>query len=100
MLSQVDESGFHSQSLKLIFMHERLGNAVSQKDAYITSKRGVRKLRQTTIGWRFLCKWNDGSSSWVALKSLKESNPVEIAEYVTALDLRTSLHSSGGSYIL
>ena len=87
VLSQVDNSGFHTQALDRISMHERLGNAVSHKDAYITTKRGVRKLRQTTIGWRFLCEWKDGSSSWVPLKSLKESNPVEIAEYVTAIGL-------------
>ena len=87
VLGQVDESGFHSQSLKSIFMHEKLGNAVSKSDAYITTKRGVRKPRQTTIGWRFLCEWKDGASSWVALKSLKESNPVDIAEYVTAIGL-------------
>ena len=87
VLSQVDSSGFHTQALDRISLHEKLGNAVSHKDAYITTKRGVRKLRQTTIGWRFLCEWKDGSSSWVPLKSLKESNPVEIAEYVTALGL-------------
>ena len=87
VLSQVDTSGFHTQALDCIVLHERLGNAVSHKNAYVTTKRGVRKMRQTTIGWRFLCEWKDGSSSWVSLKSLKESNPVEIAEYVTALGL-------------
>ena len=26
--------------------------------------------------------WKDGSTSWVPLKDLKESNPVKVAEYV------------------
>ena len=50
VLSQVDISGFHTQELESITLHENLGNAVSSRDAYITTKREVRKCRQTTIG--------------------------------------------------
>ena len=50
---------------------------------WINTKSGRRK-RQTTVGWRFRVKWKDGTNTWVPLKDLKESNPVEIAEYVTA----------------
>ena len=85
VLSQVDSAGHHYQLLDGIDNHQRLGNAVSKANAYITTKRGVRRLRQTTIGWRFHCKWRDGTSSWVSLKVLKESNPIEIAEYMTAM---------------
>ena len=38
----------------------------------------------TTKGWKLLCSWKDGSSSWVPLKDLKESNPIEVAEYAVA----------------
>jgi hypothetical protein len=34
-----------------------------------------------------LVKLKDGSRDWVALKDLKESNPVEIAEYAVAIKL-------------
>ena len=87
VLSQVDSSGHHTQLLDGITNHKKMGNAVSKQNAYITTKRGVRRLRQTTIGWKFLCSWKDGTSSWVSLKILKESNPVEVAEYVTALNI-------------
>ena len=50
VLSQVDSSGYHSQSLDCISLHERMGNAVDMKNAFVTTKRGVRKLCQTTIG--------------------------------------------------
>ena len=46
------------------------------------SKTGRKSLRKTTKGWDFLCLWKDGSSTWAPLKDLKESNPVDIAEYV------------------
>jgi len=87
VLSQVDSAGHHYQLLDGIDNHQRLGNAISKANAYVTTKRGVRRLRQTTIGWRFHCNWKDGTSSWVSLKVLKESNPIEVAEYVTAMGL-------------
>ena len=66
-----------------------MGNALLCKDAYITTKTGVRKLRQSTIGWKFLCEFKDGSNRLVPLKVLKESHPIELPEYVTALNLET-----------
>ena len=55
VLSQVDSSGHHTQLLDGIMNHKKMGNAVSKQNAYITTKRGVRRLHQTTIGWKFLC---------------------------------------------
>ena len=40
--------------------------------------------RQTTVGWALKIKCNNGSTLWVKLKDLKESNPVDVAEYATA----------------
>ena len=55
LLSQVNTNGYHSQDLDKILVHEKMGSALLSKDAYVTIKRGLRKLRQTTIGWKFLC---------------------------------------------
>ena len=43
-------------------------------------KRKRRKSQQTTVGWKLLVAWKVGSETWVSLKDLKESNPVEVAE--------------------
>ena len=88
LLSQVDSSGFHSQSLSSISQHERLPNAVTKRDGFFTTNRGVRRRRQTTAGWRFLVEWKDGTSSWCTLKVLKESNPIEVAECATAVGIQ------------
>ena len=40
--------------------------------------------RRTTKNWQLLVQWKDGSTSWTPLKDLKESNPVEVAEYAVA----------------
>ena len=89
LLTQVDPKGSHSHSLDKIILHQQMNNALSHKDAYVTIKRGVRRMRQTTIGWKFLCEFKDGSNNLVSLKVLKESHLIEVAEYVTALDLET-----------
>ncbi|GFH50450.1 Blackbeard [Chaetoceros tenuissimus] len=38
-------------------------------------------LKKTTRGWELLVEWKDGMMSWVPLKDLKNSNPVELAQY-------------------
>ena len=76
VLSQVNSNGCHTQELEHIVLHERMGNTFSCKDAYITTKRGVRKLRQSTKGCKFLCEFKDGSNGCLSLKVLKESHPI------------------------
>lgn len=87
VISQIDSSGHYTQALDCIVLHERMGNAVGRENAYVTTKRGGRNQCQTTIGWKFLVEWKDGSSNWVPLKVLKETNPIEIAEYAVAMGL-------------
>ena len=31
-----------------------------------------------------MCEWKDGSTEWIALKDIKDSYPLEIAEYAVA----------------
>jgi len=54
---------------------------------FVTTRAGNRQLIKTTIGWKFKIKWKDGTVEWVPLKILKESNPVETAEYAAARSL-------------
>ena len=44
------------------------------------------QLRKTTKkGWSLCIEWKDGSTtSWEQLASLKESNPMEVADYAIA----------------
>ncbi len=56
-------------------------------DKYITTKTGTRHLCQTTVGWKFLVEWANSSRQWIDLKLLEESNPVQVAEYVTARNI-------------
>ena len=39
---------------------------------------------RTTDGWQLCIQWKDGSTSWEKLFDLKESHPVECAEYAVS----------------
>ena len=43
--------------------------------------------QKTIIGWKFHVDWKYGLQEWVPLKLLKESKPVEAAEFVTARNI-------------
>jgi hypothetical protein len=41
-------------------------------------------MRMTTKGWELCILWKDGSTSCEALRNIKESNPIQLAEYAVA----------------
>ena len=51
------------------------------KDAFITSKNDGRRKHETTKGWEILLQWKDGSTTWEALKDIKNCYPLQLAEY-------------------
>ena len=81
ILQSVDDKGYHNQLLECILEHEKSERAIKKEDQYVVTRRGQRKLRETTVGWTFHVKWKDGTKTWIPLKVLKESNPVLLAEY-------------------
>ena len=80
MYAQCDSEGNQYLLLAGIVDHQRDSTAVERSDMYV--KQGSnRHLRKTTKGWSLCVEWKDGSTSWERLVNLKESNPVEIADY-------------------
>ena len=81
LYSQVDDEGNSYSIMSEIIDHKSDRSAVSKDDGFETTKNGLKRRRRTTKGWKLLVSWKDGSSNWIPLKDLKESNPVEVAEY-------------------
>ena len=50
-------------------------------------RHGKAIPKRTTKGWKMCVKWKDQSTSWVDLRDLKESNPIETAEYAVANEI-------------
>ena len=65
----------------IIYYREEAATAVTKDDMYIVTKGGQKNIQKTILGWQLLVKWQDQSESWIHLKYLKESNPIEVAEF-------------------
>ena len=81
LLSQVDEEGHRQMLMHEIIDHRTNQNAINKEDGFVITKYGNKKKKMTTRGWELCVNWKDGSTDWVALKDLKNSYPVELAEY-------------------
>lgn len=79
--SQVDSEGNQFSILQEIIDHSKDNSAIPREDGYWISKNGNRTPKATTRGWKLCVEWKDGTSEWVDLKDLKQSNPIELAEY-------------------
>ncbi len=62
--------------------------AIPQGEHAFTSLNGRETPVITTKGWDLLIRWKDQSSNWVPLAHVKESHPVEVAEFAVAHNLQ------------
>ena len=84
LFAQVDQEGNRHVLLDEIIDYRVNGHEVKLQDAFITTGTGMRRRRETTIGWELLAQWEDRSTNWISLKDLKESYPVQTAESAVA----------------
>jgi hypothetical protein len=84
MYAQIDNEGKAFALMSEIVDHESDARAMKLADGTFVDKQGRQRPRITTQGWRLLVEWKDGTTTWVPLKDLKESFPIEVAEYAVA----------------
>ena len=78
---QVDDDGWDYGILHEIIGHRRKEDAIPTEQGFVETKSGNRKRVVTTKGWDIQVKWENGETTWVPLKIIKESNAAEVAEY-------------------
>ena len=83
MVAQCDADGIDVRLLDEIVGHKKDGNAVSDANRYFYNN-GRRYHKKTTAGWHLCVQWKGGTTTWERLADLKESYPVEVAEYAKA----------------
>ena len=82
ILSQVDQEGHRQMMLDEIIDHRANDAAVKKENGYIVNPRyNTKRRKMTTKGWEICVQWKDGSTSWIALKDIKNSYPIEVARY-------------------
>ena len=81
--AEVDGDGRTSYVLKEITDYKKESYAVPPNEAFVIHNN--RKYpKRTTKGWKLCCLWNDGTTTWEKLKDLKESHPLQVAEFAVA----------------
>jgi hypothetical protein len=78
MYASVDNEGNMFQLLLEIMDHKNERMAIDILDGTVTSVNGNVKAKIATKGWMLLVVWKDGLTSWVKLKDLKVSNPLNL----------------------
>jgi hypothetical protein len=98
MYAQCDAEGRQYNLTEGIIDHKTDDHAVYHADMHI--KHGSNKqVRKKTKGWNLCVEWKYGTTRWELLTDLKESNPVEVAEYAVAKKLLDLLPLCGGSHM-
>ena len=63
----------------IIDYQKDVATEVTKDGMYIATNRAQKKIWKTTVGCQLLVQWQDQSDSWIHVKDLKESHPIEVA---------------------
>jgi hypothetical protein len=96
LFAQVDAEGNCHVLFDEIIDHRTDGKEVKQQDAFLTTRSGTRRRRETTIGWEILVQWKDQSTLWIALKDMKDSFQFSRPSVLYAQEFPKSLRLLGG----
>ena len=79
VFDEVNVEGNWHVLLQDVVDHRYDGTDATEQDVFITTRTRTKRLRETTNEVEVLVKWNDDSTTWVALKDMKNSYPVKMA---------------------
>lgn len=80
LYSQCDAEGRQFNTIRDIIGHKSDGHALSNADGSYYNK-GQLRPKKTLAGWKIHVEFTDGLTAWLPLRDVKESNPIELAEY-------------------
>ena len=82
--AQVDDEVNQHLLMNDITYNRKDNIAIPISDGMTRGHNGNESPKITTCSWKLLVEWKYGSTSWMKLKDLKESRPIEVAEYSVA----------------
>jgi hypothetical protein len=96
LYSQCDSEGHSFLVLKEIVDHSKDNSAIPILEGFTISLNGNKVPKKTTRGWKLLCQWKDGTTSWVPLIELKDSNQLNwLSMQLQIVSIRNQ-HFAGG----
>ena len=81
LLAQVDDEGHRQLLLSEIIDHRQNDDSIPLDGSFYTTASGSKRRVRTTKGWDLCVQWKDGTTNWISLKDMKNSNPVDVAQY-------------------
>jgi len=84
MLAQSNPEGCRHMIFKEIVDHQVGNNAIKKEDRFTVGFNGDVHPKKTTRGWDICIEWRDGLTSWLPLKDIKDTNPLELVQYTLA----------------
>jgi len=81
MFSMCNDHG--NQFLLFDAIVDHVSDPQETKKVY-TKVNGCKFVRKSTAGWKMCIRWRDRSTSWEPLSDLKESYPIQVAEYAVS----------------
>eukprot|EP00804_Cyclotella_cryptica_P019304 CCRYP_006183-RA/>CCRYP_006183-RA protein AED:0.20 eAED:0.20 QI:0/0/0/1/0/0/5/0/657 len=57
------------------------------RDDQVSIVDGKKIIKHSTRSWELCCEWKDVSTSWQKLSDLKESHPLQVAEFAVAAQI-------------
>ncbi len=84
MVAECDPEGRQYRIFDEISDHRKDDTALNVADGSYVTRAGISISKKTTRGWHILVEWRDGSMSWHKLADIKDSYPVQLAEYAIA----------------
>jgi len=82
--AQYDANGNQYVLLDTIMDYHKDQPVAVARDAQVTIVDGKKTIKRSTRGWELCCEWKDGSTSWQKAVRLKESHPLQVAEFAFA----------------
>ena len=87
MYAQCDQDGNTMQLFDSLVDFRRCTTALCYSDQRARKADGRTFMHRSTKGWQLCVQWKDGLTSWEKLSDLKESHPIEVAEYTVVQSL-------------
>ena len=81
MITECDQDGRHYKLFREISDHRKDSTALNVAQGSFMTSAGNPVSKKTTRGWHILVEWRDGSLSWHRMADIKESYPIQLAEY-------------------
>eukprot|EP00804_Cyclotella_cryptica_P025829 CCRYP_002699-RA/>CCRYP_002699-RA protein AED:0.25 eAED:0.20 QI:0/-1/0/1/-1/1/1/0/678 len=85
--AQCDADGNQYVLLDAIVDYRKDPSVAVAWDDQVTIVDGKKIIKRSTRGWELCCEWKDGSTSRQKLSDMKESHPLQVAEFAFAAQI-------------